>query len=85
MLCTYEYVVNFSNIGLREFSKLAYRLEIPTFPELTYVKQRFVLVSYCFLLYKTIRLSTMLKSFHVFRTQKNSIYLKQKSHEIFLI
>jgi hypothetical protein len=28
MLCTYEYVVNFSNIGLREFSTIAYRLEI---------------------------------------------------------
>ncbi len=38
----YEYVVNFSNIGLREFSTLPHRLEIPTFPELTYVKQSFV-------------------------------------------
>jgi hypothetical protein len=42
MLYTYEYVVNFCNIGLREFSTLAYRLEIPTFPELTYVKLSFV-------------------------------------------
>jgi hypothetical protein len=36
------YVVNFSNIGLREFSTLAYRLEIQTFPELTNVKLSFV-------------------------------------------